>query len=56
MRPEDGVELVSVLLVVSVTSGTSLTYLLMAEPEDLVEGLGQLDFPESSSRGGKVNR
>ena len=56
VRPEDGVELVSVLLVVSVTSGTSLTYLLMAGPEDLVEGLGQLDFPESSSRGGMGNR
>lgn len=35
MRQEDGVELVSVLLVVSVTGGTSQTYVLMAGPEDL---------------------
>lgn len=48
MRLEDGVELVSALLVVSVTCGTSQTYLLMAGPEELVEGLGQPAFPESS--------
>lgn len=42
-------ELVSGLLVVSVTGGTSHTYLLTARPEELVEGLGQLEFPESST-------
>lgn len=35
MRQEDGVELVSVLLVVSVTGGTSQTYVLLAGPEEL---------------------
>lgn len=50
-------ELVSGLLVVSVTGGTSHTYLLIARPEELVEGLGQLEFPESSDPGpGTVNR
>lgn len=41
-------ELVSVLLVVSTTGGTSHTYLLIAGPELLIEGLGQAEFPESS--------
>lgn len=48
MRQEDGVGLVSVLLVDSVTSETSQTYILMAGPEELDEGLGQPEFPESS--------
>lgn len=47
MGQEDGAELVSVLLV-SVTGGTSQTYLLIAGPEELVEGLGQPELPESS--------
>lgn len=48
MRQKDGVELVSVLLVVSVTGGTSQTYVLMAGPEELDEGMGQPEFPEFS--------
>lgn len=40
--------LVSVLPVVSVTCGTSQTYLLMAGPKELAAGLGQLELPESS--------
>lgn len=51
VRPEEGVGLVSVLPVVSVTCGTSQTYLLIAGPEELVEGPGQLEFPESSPWG-----
>lgn len=43
--------LVSVLPVVSVTCGTSQTYLWMAGPEELVEGPGQLVCPEPAPWG-----
>lgn len=52
--------LVSVLPVVSVTCGTSQTYLLIVGPEELVEGPGQLEFPSPPPGGwrggGMVNR
>lgn len=48
---EGGVGLVSVLPVVSVTCGTSQTYLWMAGPEELVEGPGQLVCPEPAPWG-----